>query len=255
MNIATLCRMGSAFLVLCVVGCAPSRVALKPTFWNETQQNIGVTTMVAPQFGAHRAGSEGLLDMAINNAMSGTLEGHLQSMDGSKFKAVADEYVTKLKERGLNARRLPDEVNPATMAPFKAESSGEYAAVDLRPLGQKEGLDKLILLSIQQCGTVRAYYGFIPLGSPKGMCVSKGEMIDLKTNQVEWRAFPEPDKATVEIVGDWDEPPDFKNVTVAVDKAMTQAQVFLVEEFFGPSTAQRKSPKLSAASEKPGAQP
>jgi hypothetical protein len=137
--------MGAAVLVLCVVGCGPSRVALKPTFWNETQYTVGVTTVVAPQLGAHRAGGQGLLDMAINNAMSNTLEGHLQRMDASKFNVVADQYVAKLTERGLNARRLSEEVNPATMAPFKAESSGEFAAVDLRPVGTKEGIDKLIL--------------------------------------------------------------------------------------------------------------
>ncbi len=247
MNIAALCRTAVAVLVLGVVGCGPSRVALKPTFWNETEQTIGVTTVVAPQFGAHRAGSQGLLDMAINSAMSGTLEGHLQRMDASKFKEVADQYATKLQERGLKARRISEEVNPAKMVPFKAESSGEFAAVDLRPLGQKEGIDKLILLSIQQCGTVRAYYGFIPLGAPKGMCVSKGELIDMKTNQVEWRAFPEaPQSTTVEILGEWDEPPDFKNVTVAVERAMLQSQVFLVEEFFGRTTSPQ-SPRLSAA--------
>jgi hypothetical protein len=245
--------MGAAALVLCVVGCGPSRVALKPTFWNETQHTIGVTTVVAPKLGAHRAGSEGLLDMAINSAMSGTLEGHLQSMDASKFNVVADHYVEKLKERGLNARRLPEEVVPATMAPFKAESSGEFAAVDLRPLGTKEGIDKLILLSIQQCGTVRSYYGFIPLGAPKGMCISQGELIDLKTNQVEWRAFPEPGKNTVEVVGEWDEPPDFKNVTVAVEQAMLQAQEFLLQEFFDPRTGRPQRPKASSAAGNPSA--
>jgi hypothetical protein len=254
MNIPTLCRLGAAVLVLCIVGCGPSRVALKPTFWKETQQTIGVTTVVAPKLGAYRAGGEGLLDMAINNAMSGSLEAHLQSLDASRFNVVADHYVAKLNERGFKARRLPGEVDPVKMAPFKAEGSGEFAAVDLRPLGQKEGVDKLILLSLQQCGTLRAYYGFIPLGAPQALCVSKGELIDVKTNQVEWRAFAEQANATVEIVGEWDAPPDFRNVTVAVEQAMKQAQVFVFEEFFGPRTARFQTPAPAVATETPAAQ-
>jgi len=239
MNMSTLCRLGAAVLITGLVGCAPARMSLKPSFWKETQLKVGVATLPAPKLAAYRAGSEGLLDMAINSAMTGSLEAHLQSMDASKFNTVADQYVEKLNERGLNARKLDKPVNPLTMQPFTSQSSGEFAERDLRPLADKEGLDMLILLSLQQCGTTRKYYGFIPLGPPEALCVSKGEMINLKTNEIQWRAYPEVQDALLPVSGEWDQAPDYRNVTVAVDKAMTRAQLFLLKEFF--ETAQRQA--------------
>jgi hypothetical protein len=227
--------MGAAVLIMGLVGCAPARMSLKPSFWKETQHKVGVATLAAPKLAAYRTGGQGLLDMAINSAMAGSLEAHLQSMDANKFATVADQYVEKLNERGLNARRLSQTVNPLVLQPFASESSGDFAERDMRPLAGKEDIDMLILLSLQQCGTTRNYYGFIPLGPPQALCVSKGEMIDLKTNQIAWRAYPELNDTILPVEGEWDQAPDYRNVTRAVDKAMSQAQVFLLEEFFGPS--------------------
>ncbi|WNG23780.1 hypothetical protein F0U62_06875 [Cystobacter fuscus] len=233
MNMSTLCRMGAAVLIMSLIGCAPARMSLKPSFWKETQLKVGVATLPPQKFAAYRAGSEGLMDMAINSAMSDSLEAHLQRMDASKFAAVADQYVERLTERGLNARKLDKPVNPNLLRSFTAPGSGEFAEKDMRPLAEKEDIDMLILLSLQQCGTIRKYYGFIPLGAPEAICVSKGEMINLKTNEIAWRAYPEMSDAILPIEGDWDQAPDYRNVTRAVDRAMSQAQLFLLKEFFG----------------------
>lgn len=237
MNISNLCRMGAVVLFMGLIGCGPSRVALRPSFWKETHHKVGVATLAPPQLAAYRTGNQGLLDEAINSAMAGSLEEHLQRLDASGFATMADQYVEKLDERGFSARKLSQTVEPLKLQPFEATGSGEFAERDMRPLAEKEGIDTLILLSLQQCGTTRAYYGFIPLGAPKAYCVGKGEMIDLKTNQVQWRAFPESANATQDVVGEWDEPPHFTNVTAAINRTVTQSQVFVFEDLFGPRTA------------------
>ncbi|NMO13513.1 hypothetical protein HPC49_09795 [Pyxidicoccus fallax] len=202
--------------------------------------------MVIPPLQAYRGGSQGLLDEAINSAMSEGLGAHLQTLDASRFHTVADEYVEKLNAWGFSARRLPLPVDLASLPAFKSESSGEFAERDLRSLGASGDIDTLILLSVYQCGTLRSYYAFIPLGAPVAICMSKGEMIDLKTNAVRWRAYPEMDASvTVKVSGEWDEPPDYRNVTAAIAQAITHAQGFLVKEFFG------KRP-LSACTDTPG---
>lgn len=236
MNTSILRGLTITVLLLCGAGCAPSRMALQPTFWKETEQRIGVATVVLPPLLAHREGSEGLLDHAINNAMTGSLEAHLRTLDASRFNTVADEYVAKLNGRGFNAQRLPKPVNPSALPEFKASSSGEFAERDYRSLGASGEFDTLILLSVYQCGTLRSYYGFIPLGAPAAICMSKGEMIDMKTNALRWRAYPErPASATVAVSGEWDAPPDYRNVTAAVEQAINRAQVFLLDEFFRPA--------------------
>lgn len=237
MNMSSISRTAVIALFMGLVGCAPARVALRPSFWKDTQSKVGVAAVPAPKLAAYRSGNQGLLDLVINEAMAGSLEAHLQHLDANGISSMTDHYVEKLNERGVNARKLSRTVNPLTFQPFTAPSSGEFAERDLRPLAQQEGIDKLILISLQQCGTSRAYYGFIPLGAPKAMCVGKGEMIDLKTNQIEWRAYPETNDATQDVVGEWDEPPDYRNVTAAINRTMTRTQVLLFEDFFGPRTA------------------
>jgi hypothetical protein len=139
-------------------------MALKPSFWTETQHKVGVATLPPPKLGAYRAGGQGLLDMAINNAMSGSLEAHLQTVDVSRFAAVADEYVARLNERGLNARKLAQPVDLTRMKPFTTGGSEKFAEKDLRPLAEKEQLDTLILLSLEQCGTMRPTMASSPWG-------------------------------------------------------------------------------------------
>jgi len=232
MNPSSLCRLAVAVLVMGLVGCGPSRMALKPSFWTETQQKVGVATLPPPKLGAYRAGSQGLLDIAINSAMAGSLEAHLQTVDVSRFAAVADEYVARLNERGLNARKLAQPVDLTRMKPFTTGGSEKFAEKDLRPLAEKEQLDTLILLSLEQCGTMRPYYGFIPLGPPQALCVARGEMVDLKTNAILWRAIPEREQTLLPVAGEWDQPPDFRNVTASIQQSVNSAQAFLLKDFF-----------------------
>jgi hypothetical protein len=51
--------------------------------------------------------------------------------------------------------------------------------------------------------------------------------------------LPGDEQATVKVEGEWDAPPGYRNITVAIDKAITQAQDFLLKDFFGPSPAKR----------------
>ena len=241
-----LCRLGAAVLVTCTVACAPARIPVKQSFWKETQHKVGVTAMPAPQLAAHRTGGQGLLDVAINNAMSGSLEAHLQTVDVNKFGTVADQFVEQLSARGISARKLDAPPDITKLRKFKTDASGEFAEKDLRPLAEKEQIDTLVILSISQCGTMRPYYGFIPLDAPSAMCVSTGQMIDLKTNQIAWRTSMEADKATVKVSGNWDQPPDYRNVTKAIDTSVAKAQDFLVKDFLqGAPRAQAKAPTAS----------
>jgi hypothetical protein len=57
-------------------------------------------------------------------------------------------------------------------------------------------------------------------------------MLDLKTNALEWRAVMETQKAKTMIVGNWDQPPDYPNLTTAIRKSVKRARDFLVRDFF-----------------------
>jgi len=150
--------------------CGPSKLALKEEFWQAKERKIGVALTPSPTPGAHRQGGQGLLDMAINKLAAGSLEAHLNTLKPTAFDEVADRFVKRLTERGIPAKKL---ANPVDLEKFpqtnRSESSDSFER-DLRSLAAEEKIDALLLLSIDRWGTVRNYYGFIPLGSPKGYC-------------------------------------------------------------------------------------
>ena len=232
MNQRISCSVLASLLVVLAVGCAPARIALKPTFWEQGPRKLGVAMTLPPPLSAHRAGAQGLLDVAINTAAAGSLEAHLKTLEAPRLDDTAGQFVEKLAARGVEARRLDEPIILETFHPFQAGSFGNYLERDLRPLGKGEGIDALILLRVEQCGTLRNYYGFIPLGDPAGYCTCRGELIDLKTNEVLWRAATPVEVATVKVEGKWEQPPDFPNLTGAVKQATERAPQFLLAEFF-----------------------
>lgn len=222
-------------LAVLVWGCGVSNIALNSSFWGNKEVKVGVAVAKYPVPGAFRSGSEGLLDAAINASAAGDLRSHLEALDISEFGTVVDSFVVKLNERGLKAKKIAQPIDLEKLSVFDAKSS-KTTEKDMRPLAAQENIDVLILLSATKVGTTRNYYGFIPLGSPEGVCGCTGQMIDLKTNNLDWLAMIDESKVTVSVLGDWDQPPDFKNVTDAVHAAINKARKELATEFFEGKT-------------------
>jgi hypothetical protein len=231
-------RLTIAVLALFFFGCAPARVSLRQDFWKEPQHKVGIAVGQMPQLHVYpipevEAAGMGLLQGAvyveIRRQKTGTLESHLQLVDVSRFGEVADQYVEKLQTLGFTARKLTRPVNMESMAPFQASGSGEFARRDLRPLATQEDIDMLVLISMDRCGTQ-----VLPFWEMEAMCVASGELIDLKTNRVEWRARME-DIDGAKPIKDWNQAPDFPGVTKSLGEAVTQAQKYLVRDFFRAS--------------------
>ncbi len=108
---------------------------------------------------------------------------------------------------------------------------------DVRALAQREDLDVLLLVSVRRFGTIRPYYGFIPLGAPKGFFEVVGQMVDLKTNQLLWQTVIKEADAQVAVAEPWDQPPEFPNVDAAILQAIENGKAFLLKEFFAAPAA------------------
>jgi|GEM_PF-1487023 len=215
-----------------LAGCAPSNLALHPDFWQTKGRKIGVAVATPPMAGAHRTGGEGLLDMAINKAATNSLESHLQKIDSSGFEDIADRFVEGLKRKGFTVKKLEKPIAPAKLAAFSPKTSGRFHERDLSFLVADEDLDALVLLSIDRWGTIRKYYGFIPLESPSGFCAGKGQLIDLRSNALEWSYVTPEGEGSVEVEGSWDKPPYFPGVTAALRKAVNRAKQTVESDFF-----------------------
>jgi hypothetical protein len=251
MTLSFLSRISITAFALCFFGCVPWRVDIQPDFWKDTRRRIGVAVMPAPELHVYPLPDE--VDSRFRGTIfagsarrayvlrTATLEAHLRRIDVSRFGEVADRYVEEFKARGFDARKLAGPPRMEHLPVFEGSEPGEFAEKDLRSLASKEDIDVLILVSLERCGTrVLDYWGMAAL------CKSKGEMIDLKTNRVEWRAEQEEEAGLVPIQGEWDQPPDFPSVTRSLGNAVTQAEEHMVMDLFLGNAATKKLPGGSA---------
>ncbi len=228
--------------------CAPARLTVKPEFWQDRQARIGVALMPHPEAGAHKVGAQGLLDMAINAGMAAELKSHLQKVDVNEFDRIRDRFVQELGKRGMNAVAMPGYLDPATY-PARAEDAPQIENAfdrDLAALRTGQKLDAVVLLQVRRYGTIRSYYGFIPLSAPQGFFEVKGQMVDLRTGALLWQTVIPENQAAVPAAGDWDQPPEYPNITAALRAAMANGGEFLWKEFFNAEPAPASTPAPAA---------
>lgn len=218
--------------ILVLAGCAPTRIALEPSFWDEKEATIGLAVATYPPVTMYTSGG-GLLDMALIHAISGELKFFLQEVDPSSFAAILERFEQKLTEKGYTVKIIDGLLDLEQLQNFTTQATGHYSKVDFRPLAEDEHIDILCIFTIQRMGTQRPYYGFIPLGPPKALCQAKGELIDLDDNRILWLNSMIPVDSTLPIPKPWNQPPDYPNLQNALDKTIDNAIQVLDRGFPG----------------------
>ena len=223
------------FLIFGLAGCVTTtpNFAVKKQFWNDKSKIIGVVIGDMPQPTAHKGGQQGLLDLAINNANAGDLEEHLKTLDVSNIKDVAIKMTKYLKGKGLKVKHITKNLDLAGLKDFEGENDEAkgiyYGQSDYRGLKAKYGVDKLVVVNIVRIGTIRNYYGFVPLGDPSGLSHLGGYVVNLSNNQLEWK------QTIVEqspiSAAEWDTPPKFDGLTKAMYLAFNQSKSLLFNAF------------------------
>jgi hypothetical protein len=190
-----------------------------------------------PDTAAHKAGPQGLLDVAINNAMADELTNALKNITLDRsYGQARSEVVNRLQERGITSSASDKMIDVSLLQDFSGgDTSRSYATKDF--LGMKAdlgGADRLLLFTVVAVGTQRSYYGFVPISSPVAILRARGEMIDLQTNEVLWR---EDTSNTAPIADPWDQPPEFKNVSTAVESVIIEARDAMLDKLFAGAPA------------------
>jgi len=229
-------RAGVALLLLGLMflatGCATvvPNISAGQKFWSDKQHAIGVAVIKLPAAGAHKSGSQGLLDIAINNSMASDLETHLSQQDVTKIENLADKIASYLQEKGFEVKRISDQVDPEAFPEQEASGGGKhYSLRDYSSLKEQHGIEKLVLLSINQIGTIRSYYGFIPTSSPAGYASLNGQVINLTTAELEWNQNAVQQTPSAE--SEWDVPPDFPGLTQAMEMAFDNSRQVIFNNF------------------------
>ncbi len=224
--------MASLALVAFVcVGCGPSKIALKPTFWQTPNKKIGIAVVTPPAARVHRAGGEGLIDAAINAGLAADLQKYFRDLQVENFSDVAQQIAEKFQSKGMTAKVIGETID-LTSLPKTKKSGGHISKYDVSELAAKEDVDAIFLIKIEKIGSYRIYYGFIPLQRPEGYCLVKGELISGTNNEILWTETQEQKKSTVAVEGQWDEAPNYPNLTQSIIKAVGNSKQFIVDSFF-----------------------
>lgn len=216
--------------------CAPSQIPLSPSFWTQKDFRVGVASMVHPKPGAHRLGPQGLIDLMITAGTTSSLEDHVAKFEIDDSNNVLEIFATEMQNRGFQTQVLTSQIDFRIYERFvkpSSATSGEFFQRNLYPLAVSEAVDVLLLFYVDGHGSLRNYYGFLPLAPPQGYFQVSGWLIDLRSNQLLWRKRMSQEQSVVPVEGEWDQPPDYPNLKAAIKKASSNAWETLLKDFFG----------------------
>jgi hypothetical protein len=225
----TLVGIIALVIALSLTGCATT-MALNKAVWKDPGVKIGVAVAKLPRAGTFKAGSQGLLDVVINEAAASGLDKSLLDTDVSAFLAVREKMAAKITDNGLEPILIEDLIDISAL-PKKKNAKTGTTSTDFGSLKEQYGIDYVLLLNVSSVGTWRNYYGFVPIGDPKAICVGHGLLVKIDDSSKQWEYATDYKKSMVKIDGKWNQPPDYPNVHAAIQTAIKNAVDDLVKNF------------------------
>lgn len=227
-------RLHLILLVLAAVlgGCASKAqqpLELDNALWNERDEVIGIAYVEPPKPYVSMIGNQGLLDLAFNNSMAAGLKRKVDTWEVASFREVPRQIADELAARGYNARVIETPLQPTLLPKHKAGLG--YASQDYRTLKQQHGIDKLVLVSLGYAGTVRSYYSMVPTSDPVAQIGGLAQVIDLDDNRL---LQYKPIALSRAADGEWDEGPEFPNLTNAFYQLLDQTEQQMISPFRAP---------------------
>jgi len=226
---------GVLLLVLMILtGCVAMvpKIDVDPKFWADKDQVIGVAIAKLPKPVTLKSGNQGLLDALINDANASDLDKHLANLDISSVNQLSDKIIAYLNGKNIKTVKIEEPIDIETLPKLSEEqrSGNTHVALhDYKGLKEKYQVDKLLLVSVVNVGTMRSYYGFIPTSAPVGSCNINGKIINLADNLLEWNQTSTQNVPSAD--SEWDTPPDFDGLTKAMYAAYEQSQQMLLNQF------------------------
>lgn len=184
-----------------------------------------------PAAGAYKAGNQGLLDLAINSAVSGRFDSAVKAFKPTDFDTLASEFEKNLIARGLKAVIVQEDIDalPKFTKPAGQPRGVQSFKQQIAASSVLSSHDYVLFVDTQWVGTIRSYYSVIPTSPPSGHYLGKGYLIDTKTNEIKWTQTITTNQA---VVGKWDVPPNYTAVMQAIQGAVNQAKAIYQADLF-----------------------
>lgn len=163
-----------------------------------------------------------------------TLRDSIKSLDTSEYFAMVGNLEARLKRHIVNTRTLDSTLDLKSLPEFDIKAlgnlEGKYEKQDFRSLAKTYNIDKLLLINIARLG-IGGYYssGEEGIRDIEATCFITGELIDLKNNRIIRTIGLMP---IIPLGNNWNQPPDYTNVKIAVKEALKRATDAMEREFF-----------------------
>ncbi|AZN67196.1 hypothetical protein DX910_01585 [Acinetobacter haemolyticus] len=213
-------------------GCATLKpMELQSDFWQQPNKKVAVVVYELPKSAAYKAGNQGLLDVAINNAISNKFDNFVESLQFEPYSTLAEDIEKEFDQRGFDATvvKLDPKNIPALEKTAEQKKNPAVFQMNLAAVPDLKDKDLVFIVTSNQVGTTRSYYGFVPTSAPQGVYGGIAHLVDVKTNEIKWW---KPVNVVKPVSGKWDQPPSYPNVAQAVDLAIEASKQEYKKQFF-----------------------
>ena len=215
--------------LLALGGCAAPPITLERSFWEKKSARVGIVMATTPQADSTMAcsGDCGVASILIAYASIPTpLKSHLESLDVSRIDTLPERLAGVLQKQGIAVRILEERLTIEDYS-GKAVSEKLYDR-DFSALAARGQFDHLLLIRVFGVGTQRGYLAFVPVENPNGRFNAEAYLMDVQTRKLLWRRLVDVSRPVRQ---PWDQPPDYPNLTVAINDAMNAGIGIIVTDF------------------------
>lgn len=215
---------------LSFIGCASTpqpTIPLSQTFYTNKEASVGVYMMPLPKVDTHIVGASCLLCYGIASAANSSLTSHFESLNANDLKILNELVNNRITSKGIRSTLITSDINLKKFKKFKKLDS-YFPKIDFRPLKEKLGVSKLVVIDLNTLGAYRPYSAYVPTGDPTGTVMGVVYTIDLATNKYD---LYETIDIKINTHGNWDEPPSFPGVSNAYYQAIESAKDKIVSFF------------------------
>jgi hypothetical protein len=190
-------------------------VALNAAALSPSEGKVGVVMTALPKVDTSFPGADCLLCIAFASAANSTLTDHVRTLKHEDLPDLKKQAAALIAKKGANSTVINEELKLDALANFSTEQPN-FARKDFRPLREKHGVDRLVVINLDNVGVLRTYASYVPTSDPKAIVKGVAYMVNLKTNALEWYAPIDVTKSAAV----WDQPPKFPDVTNAYYQAL-----------------------------------
>lgn len=234
-----------AFLVS-AIPCAWARPPQQPVVFSmdtyvasQPKERVGVAMTALPKHTTQTPGASCLLCLAAAAGANSDLSNHSKTLSNENLPKLKEDIAELLRRNGIDTVVIPDEIQLSDLPKHKTKGVN-IAKKNFSSLGQKYGVDKLLLIDITALGFTRTYAAYFPTSDPNAFFAGTGYIVDLNSNVYEWY---QPVAISKSAEAEWKEPPNFPGLTNAYFQALEMGR----DELLRPFAAQASTAAPSGA--------